>query len=80
MSRFGNEIRTDLLLIKKNENDTIKIVSITDGESNKLTSVDIRQFYKADDEENLIPTKKGVRIPADQIENLIEALTQLLNN
>lgn len=45
----------------------------------KKTALDIRRFYRGDDEK-WHPTAKGVRIPEDRMREFVESLNRILMN
>lgn len=61
--------------------DTIKLsdfselrVSRVESKSNEFESVDIRQWYCTQKDPTMKPTQKGVRIRADQLDRVLEAI------
>ncbi len=53
------------------------IIRIEKKEYKGHTFIDIRKYYQ-DGDGNWLPTKKGVTIPLDKINDVIEALSQEL--
>ena len=64
---------TERVVIKKNRNESI-VVSQTDYKGFDL--VDIRTFF-TDASDELMPTKKGITIRLEKVDELIAALTKI---
>lgn len=80
MSMFDNEIQTPVLTINKNNRgDKIIIKSIKDKDTDNIKAVDIRQYFTNDNDE-LCFTKKGLRIPIDNLREVTEALASLIED
>lgn len=60
--------------IEKNKTQKIKI-SLNEFKENKF--LDLRIFYYNDDEEIYKPTKKGISISIDKIDDLIDKIEKL---
>lgn len=73
----SNEERTQLLDIKKNERGEHIIVTKIRNKANGNESIDIRQFY-TNDESQVLPTQKGIRLNTENLVDLIFALTDAL--
>ncbi len=52
-----------------------KTVKVKISTWKEIKYIDIREYYTSDSEEEL-PTKKGVRLPFDTLDELIEALNE----
>lgn len=76
---FENENHELIKIIDKNQRgDKILIDKITNKDSGEFIGVDIRQYYTVNDE--LHPTKKGLRIPAELFNEVLEGITSILTN
>ena len=64
---------TERVVIKKNRNESI-VVSQTDYKGVDL--VDIRTFF-TDASDELMPTKKGITVRLEKVDELIAALTKI---
>lgn len=74
---FDDEKQEVIASIKKNNRgDYINVSKITNG-SNEVIGVDIRQFFTNDDDE-LCPTKKGLRIKIDNLNEVLDALAKIV--
>ena len=71
MNKENNVTRT---VIEKNSRESI-VVSETEYKGNKY--VDVRVFYKDGPEETLKPTRKGVSVRHEQLDELVSALSAL---
>lgn len=71
MARYKEKM-TDQIIIKKNSRESIVI---SENEFNGRKLIDLRVFYK--DEEELKPTKKGIAISVDKLDELVSALSGL---
>lgn len=77
---FENERSITLRSIQKNNRgDHIIVTKIDDVSTEEFKGVDIRQYYTGDDDE-LHPTKKGIRIPADKLDDVLKALNPISEN
>lgn len=74
---YENEERKDLAVIKKNNRgDYVVVAKITNKNSGNV-SLDIRQFY-TDDSDQVIPTKKGIRLNTELTMDVIKAMVKVL--
>lgn len=74
---YENEERKDLAVIKKNNRgDYVVVAKITNKNSGNV-SLDIRQFY-TDDSDQVIPTKKGIRLNTELAMEVIKAMVKVL--
>lgn len=74
---YENEERKDLAVIKKNNRgDYVVVAKITNKNSGNV-SLDIRQFY-TDDSDQVIPTKKGIRLNTELAMDVIKAMVKVL--
>lgn len=74
---YSNEQSVELTKIpKNNRGDHIVVSKITNSTSGNV-SVDIRQYY-TDDNDDLLPTKKGVRFNTENLLEVMKALTGAL--
>ncbi len=64
---------SDRIIIKKNRNESI-VVSQTEYKGFDL--VDIRTFFM-DASDELMPTKKGITVRLEKVDELIAALTKI---
>tara|TARA_R100001082_G_scaffold110965_1_gene92621 strand:+ start:274 stop:540 length:267 start_codon:yes stop_codon:yes gene_type:complete len=67
------EDMSDRIIIKKNRNESI-VVSQTEYKGFDL--VDIRTFFM-DASDELMPTKKGITVRLEKVDELIAALTKI---
>ena len=67
------ENMSDRIIIKKNRNESI-VVSQTEYKGFDL--VDIRTFFM-DASDELMPTKKGITVRLEKVDELIAALTKI---
>lgn len=67
----SNEVRETLLEVELSRGDLIKVDLITKGGTKK--SFDIRRWY-TDDEGEVRPTQKGVRIGDDTIVDVVKSI------
>jgi hypothetical protein len=63
--------RTLLGLIERNATEELQI-AINEYKGKKY--VDLRIYYTTDEGDNWNPTKKGITVPPDKIDDVIEAL------
>lgn len=74
---YENEERKELAVIKKNNRgDYVVVAKITNKNSGNV-SLDIRQFY-TDDSDQVIPTKKGIRLNTELAMEVIKAMVKVL--
>lgn len=75
---YSNEQSVELKRIQKNNRgDYLVISKITSKTGN--VSVDIRQYY-TDDNDEVLPTKKGVRFNAESLMDIVVALSGALED
>lgn len=72
-----NEIREELVNIQKNNRGDYIIASKITNKNNGNVSVDIRNFY-TNDEDEVRPTSKGVRINSEMLPELLGGLIKAL--
>lgn len=74
---FSDEKREDIeVLNKNNRGDKIIIAKITNQRSGSV-SVDVRNYY-TDDDDNVLPTKKGIRINSEILPEVIKAMMKVM--
>ena len=61
---------TEIKSIDKGSDKAIKI-KLTYWKDNPY--IDVREYYRGDDNE-FLPTKKGIRFPADMVDEIVEGL------
>ena len=61
---------------KNNRGDYIRISKVEDKDTSEFKGIDIRQYYTGDDDE-LYPTKKGIRINAKFLKEVMEILNNI---
>ena len=64
-----------ILVGKVKRSDFIELrITRIESHEHELEAVDIRQWYCTQKDPEMKPTKKGVRIRADQLDNVLEAI------
>ena len=77
MAYYNNETREELLSLQKdNRGNYIKVALIKKNEKDG-SSLDIREFWTNDDDE-LCPSKKGIRIKDEQAAEVINSMLNIL--
>lgn len=74
---YENEERKDLAVIKKNNRGDYVIVAKITNKNSGNVSLDIRQFY-TDDSDQVVPTKKGIRVNTELAMEVIKAMFKVL--
>ena len=75
----SKEERKELLEIKKNNRgDYIRVAQIKNTSSG-VESLDVRNFY-TNDEDEICPTSKGIRISSDYAFDVIKAMVNILES
>lgn len=74
---YSNEQSVELTKIQKNNRGDFIVVSKVTNSTSGNVSVDLRQYY-TDDNDDLLPTKKGVRFSAENLLEIMKALTEAL--
>lgn len=75
--RTNNEVREELAQIQKNNKGEFVIATKITNKTSGSVSVDIRQYYTNEADE-VLPTKKGVRINAELLPELLNGLARAL--
>lgn len=73
-----NTTETEIAEIKKNERGEYIKVKKIEG-SNKSVSIDARIYYTSDSDE-ILPTKKGIRISSELAVEVLTAMAQVLED
>lgn len=73
-----NTTETEVAEIKKNERGEYIKVKKIEG-SNKSVSIDARIYYTSDSDE-ILPTKKGIRISSELAVEVLTAMAQVLED
>ena len=76
---YSNEQSVELTKIQKNNRGDFIVVSKITNSTSGNVSVDIRQYY-TDDNDELLPTKKGVRFNTENLLEVMKALTLALED
>ena len=74
---YNNNQSEVIAKIKKNDRGEFIVVSKVVSDKGN-TSVDVRQYYTNDDDEQL-PTKKGIRVAYDLIEDVVRAMLNCMD-
>lgn len=74
---FDNEVQTELAMIQKNNRGNYIRVARIDNKVSGSVNADIRMYY-TDDNEELRPTQKGVRINSELLPDVLNALVKVL--
>ena len=72
-----NETRTQLLEIQKDNRGNYLRVAMIQKNGSDNRSLDIREFWTSDNDE-ILPTKKGVRIKDEQAVEIVKAMLEIL--
>ena len=73
----SNEERKTLVEIEKNSRGEYVIASLITNKSNGNQSLDIRQYY-TNDEDQVLPTSKGIRLSSEMALELVKGLIDSL--
>lgn len=73
----SNEVKEELVKIQKNNRGDYVIASKITNKNSGTVSIDIRQFYTNDNDE-VMPTSKGVRLNAESLLELLSGLARAL--
>lgn len=73
-----NEERKELCAIKKNNRGDFIVISEIKNKTNGNVSIDIRQYYTNDDEQ-VMPTSKGIRFNSENLTDVMVALAGALD-
>lgn len=63
-----------MAVIAKIKKNNINEIWITTGEYRGIERVDIRQYYKPDNEPDFKPTRKGVNVPKDRFLEFVDLI------
>lgn len=70
---YANEKQEVVGIISTREDNEIRVLRCLDEDHN-LKSIDIRNWYRLGDCMEMMPTRKGIRIPATNVGELIDLL------
>ena len=73
----ANELKEELGRVQKNNRGDFLVTTKVTNKLSGAVSVDIRQFYTNDADE-VVPTFRGVRFNAENLVDVIEALSKVL--
>jgi len=73
-----NEERRELCAIKKNNRGDYVVASEIKNKNTGSVSIDIRQYYTNDDDQ-LMPTSKGIRLNSENLKELMMGLADALD-
>lgn len=73
MAYKSSDIQEVLATLPVNDTNEIRVSAIK-SEDGVLKSVDLRQWYYSEKDDEMRPTQKGVRVKEDQLDNLIKSL------
>ena len=77
MSKYDKQVESNVTMVRRNDRgDFVKVCRISDG---KRDSLDIRGMYTSDNDNQIYPTQKGVRLHDEMLVETVAAILDCLN-
>lgn len=73
-----NEVKEELAVVRKNNRGDHIVVQKVTSKTSGSVSVDVRNYYTNDDEQ-LLPTSKGIRINSEVLPEVLQGVLQVLD-
>lgn len=73
-----NEVKEELAVVRKNSRGDHIVVQKVTSKTSGSVSVDVRNYYTNDDDQ-LLPTSKGIRINSEVLPEVLQGVLQVLD-
>lgn len=80
MARTYNNKETEVTMVPRNDRGEYVRVCRLIPEGNQLESIDIRNYYTSENDGNIYPTQKGVRIHSEMLVDTVAAILDALTD